>query len=280
MKKLIISAITAAALLFGFAGCSGDSHDAPVEDTTVEDTTILKEAALVGTMNGWSPKKMTKVNDTTYTYNFIASGDTEQFSIQEVSGKWDSRWCGNDTKGAEGDAETTKCVPGGDLQPMVLSKAADPTHVQLKDLQKNSEYKITVVINDPGKKQISCKIELLKAGEAPKTYSFEGAALKGGWEGHWEDAKKMTADKTQEFTTLVGKNDASGNEFGIFNPDNNWAVSNLELGKRTEMQYSAEKVGNSTMKEDWEVGATYKIKIELTDDSVSAPKAYITISKN
>ena len=90
----------------------------------------------------------------------------------------------------------------------------------------------------------------------------------------------MTAEKTQEFTTIVGDHDASGNQFGIFNPDNNWAVSNLELGKRTEMQYSATKVENSTMKENWEVGATYKIKIELTDDSVSAPKAYITISKN
>lgn len=34
------------------------------------------------------------------------------------------------------------------------------------------------------------------------------------------------------------------------------------------------------MKEDWEVGATYKIKIELTDNSGVSPKAYITISKN
>lgn len=275
MKKLIISAITAAALLFGFASCSGDLHDAPVEDTT-----ILKEAAIIGTINSWSPEKMTKVNDTTYTYNFIANMAIEEFSIQEVSGQWASRWCGNNKSGAPDDAETTKCVPGGDLQSMVYSTEADPTHVQLKDLQKNSEYKITVVIDDPDKKQISCKIELLRAGEVPKTYSFEGAELKGGWEGSWKDVKKMTAEKTQEFTTLVGESGASGNEFGIFNPQNNWAVSNLELGKRTEMQYSATAVKNSTMKENWEVGATYKIKIELTDDSVSAPKAYITISKN
>ena len=36
---------------------------------------------------------------------------------------------------------------------------------------------------------------------------------------------------------------------------------------------------NSTMAENWVAGATYKFKLELTDNSIDAPKAYITVTK-
>ena len=127
---------------------------------------------------------------------------------------------------------------------------------------------------------ISCK---LKQYVAPPKYSFEGAVLKGGWEGWWKDERTMTADAIQEFeVTASGDSDehpASGNEFGMFKSDNNWAVSNLELGTRTEMKYSSTKVDNCTLKDGWEKGATYTIKIELTDDTPGSPKAFITITK-
>ena len=256
-------------------------------DVRIYDTSILSKSDIFGSFDGWkNGQKLTYVDGVSYTFEFTASANEESFSIREI-GDWSARWFGGVKPGKEHDA-TDKVVDEkikvgeNSVEPIYYTKdpGLDGENLTITGLSKNSIYTITIKIEDAASKKLSVSCKLTKAVEAPKTYSFEGAVLKGGWEGWWADAKTMTAEKTQEFTTSVGEHDASGNEFGIFNPDNNWAVSNLELGKRTEMQYSATKVGNSTMKENWEVGATYKIKIELTDDSVSAPKAYITISKN
>lgn len=275
MKKLIISAITAAALLFGFASCSGDLHDAPVEDTT-----ILKEAAIIGTINNWSPEKMTKVNDTTYTYNFIANGDTEKFSIQEVSGQWASRWCGNNTKGADDDAETTKCVPGGDLQPMVHSTEADPTHVQLKDLQKNSEYKITVVIKDPSTKQISCKIELLKAGEVDENAGpLDDFFLRGDFDS-FKDGIKLTRSDGNSYTVDL-KATAERQKLKIttanWSPaycvDDSKAVISMSLSDSDVKWYKGDSGMDNPTVSGLEIGSTYTIKIVCSDD-----KNYVTVN--
>lgn len=64
MKKLIISAIAAAALLFGFASCSGDLHD----------DEALQLPFIIGDMNG-AGTDMTTVsgNVSTYTFTYDAS---------------------------------------------------------------------------------------------------------------------------------------------------------------------------------------------------------------
>ena len=62
MKKLIISAITASALLFGFAGCSGDLHD-------VEDSPYVNNANAIYILGGISDSKMedaVKKTETTF----------------------------------------------------------------------------------------------------------------------------------------------------------------------------------------------------------------------
>ena len=178
MKKILTSVIAAAALLFGFAGCSGDLHDKP-------DGTILQDAGIIGSINDWIAEKMTEVDESTYTYTFVATEETAQFSVQEEFGKWSSRWCGNNSAGVPEAAETTKIEPGCDLQKMVYSTEADPTHVQISGLSINSEYRITVKIEDPSKKILSCKIESTKEGgepapALPTPYYFDGLYLVGG----------------------------------------------------------------------------------------------------
>lgn len=270
-----------------------------VSKIQVHDTGILGKADIIGAFDDWKGSSLTYVDATTQIFEFENTKPSIEFVIREVTGSWGvGRWF----KGIPADTADRKKTDMAD--DIVAAKyGEDATAVPLiyysgdagKD-GKNAvitglpyktgyKFRVTVKILDASSKKISVSCAAMEeipaeAYEAPKAYSFNGAVLKGGWEGWWADAKTMNADKTQEFTTIVGDNDASGNEFGIFNPDNNWTVSNLELGKRTEMKYSAEKVVNSTMKENWEVGATYKIKIELTDDSGVSPKAYITISKN
>lgn len=270
-----------------------------VSKIQVHDTGILGKADIIGAFDDWKGSSLTYVDATTQIFEFKNAKPSIEFVIREVTGSWGvGRWF----KGIPADtADRKKTDMANDIVAAKYGEDAtavpliyysgdageDGKNAVITGLPYKTGYKfrVTVKILDASSKKISVSCAAMEeipaeAYEAPKAYSFNGAVLKGGWEGWWADAKNMTAEKTQEFTTIVGEHDASGNEFGIFNPDNNWAVSNLELGKRTEMQYSDKKVGNSTMKENWEVGATYKIKIELTDDSVSAPKAYITISKN
>ncbi len=177
MKKILTSVIAAAALLFGFAGCSGDLHDKP-------DGTILQDAGIIGSITDWDAAKMTEVDESTYTYTFVATEETAQFCVQEEFGKWSSRWCGNNSAGVPEAAETTKIEPGRDLQKMVYSTEADPTHVQISGLSINSEYRITVKIEDPSKKILSCKIEQTREGgkpaeSDPTPYYFDGLYLVG-----------------------------------------------------------------------------------------------------
>lgn len=270
-----------------------------VSKIQVHDTGILGKADIIGAFDDWKGSSLTYVDATTQIFEFENTKPSIEFVIREVTGSWGvGRWF----KGIPADtADRKKTDMANDIVAAKYGEDAtavpliyysgdageDGKNAVITGLPYKTGYKfrVTVKILDASSKKISVSCAAMEeipaeAYEAPKAYSFNGAVLKGGWEGWWQDAKIMNADKTQEFITVVGDHDASGNEFGIFNPDNNWAVSNLELGKRTEMKYSAEKVGNSTMKEKWEVGATYKIKIELTDNSGVSPKAYITISKN
>ena len=278
MKKLL-SLIAAGAMALGLIGCSGDLHEA-----VQTDSTILGEACIVGINGCWDEKGasgniLKKVDDTTYTYTFTTDAAVQQFSIVEKKGSWASRWCGNDAKGAASDPATTAIVPGGELAAMVYSTEANPTHVQISGLEINSEYMITIKIVDPASKAVSCKIELTKAGEAPSEYSWKDLTLKGGWHGSWGDTVTLTDAATQEHTFTAAAT-PNGNEFGLFGTGGNlWQVDDLELGTRTEMTFVDGAGPNSTMAEDWVAGATYKFKLELTDNSIDAPKAYITVTK-
>lgn len=277
MKKLL-SLIAAGAMALGLIGCSGDLHDA-----VQADSTILAEACIVGINGCWdqtgaSGNILKKVDDTTYTYTFTTNAAAQQFSIVEKKGSWASRWCGNNAKGAASEPETTAIAPGGELAAMVYSTEADPTHVQISGLGINSEYMITIKIVDPASKAVSCKIELTKAGEAPSEYSWKDLTLKGGWEGSWADKKTLTDAAIQEFTVTAAN--PNGNQFGIFGTGGNvWQVDDLVLDTKTEMTFKDGAGQNSTMAENWVAGATYKFKLELTDTSLEAPKAYITVTK-
>lgn len=278
MKKIFLSLTVAIGLMLGLASCSGDLHDMELTDTT-----ILKEACIVGINDIWDEKgtsdnRLTKVDDTFYTYAFTSKKAAQQFSIVEVSGSWASRWCGNNTAKVPDDPATVAIKPGEDFKDMVYSKEADPTHVQISGLSINSEYMITLKIVDAENKTLACKIELTKAGEAPTEYSWKGLTLKGAWVNDWGNKHVLTDDATQTFTISAAN---AGNEFGIF-PDgagNAWEISGLAFGTRTEMTYKAKGGSNSNLASPFEVGASYEVKLELADKTLDAPKAYITITK-
>ncbi len=248
----------------------------------IYDASILGKTGFAGSVPGFTWDGSVhlsdyKVNETTYEYPFKAKADNYKFAIMKVPGEWAGCYGGRANDDA-GDARVIKPTDAKATQMVERSKDSAETNMLIEGLTYGCEYKLVITIDGTN---VLAQVILTK--EAVAEYSLEGLVLKGGWEGWWENSKTLTSDETQTFVTTVGGHAANGNGWGIF-PDgagNNWYVNNLVLGTRTEMTFdSAATNGNSTMAENWEVGATYTIKIELTDKTVNAPKAFVTITKN
>ncbi|MBQ1174987.1 MAG: hypothetical protein IIX56_01105 [Treponema sp.] len=195
MKK-ILTIFVAAAMLLGLASCSGDLHNdmdpAKVAMLQGEKKTFLDTADICGTVNGWTGAALNKVDETTYTYEFVADptindtndGKLFKFSIREVAGSWTdgNRWCG------DYDAEGGDAVHGvkvGEENTMVWSDKPDPSHFELRDTVPNTTYIITIKITDEDKKNLS--VSFKADGDAPAAskpapfyldgYFFMGACL-------------------------------------------------------------------------------------------------------
>ena len=159
MKKLIISAISAAALLFGFASCSGDLHDmndAPIVDVPTK---------IVGAINydgGNVFSDMVKVDELTSTYTFIYSAgmsanwgspsDGVAFKIGYIKDDWNTCW-GQETAG-----NTTLADGKGE----VICKKQNAENISFAGLTDGKTYKITA---KAGIASVSVSIE--KADDIP-----------------------------------------------------------------------------------------------------------------
>ncbi len=155
MKKLIISAISATALLFGFASCSGDLHD-------MNDAPIVEvPTKIVGAMNydgGNVFSDMVKVDELTSTYTFIYSAgmsanwgspsDGVAFKVGYEKDGWDTCWS------QEEKGDTTLADGKGE----VVCKAQNSQNISFAGLTDGKTYKITA-----------------KAGVASVTVSIEKA---------------------------------------------------------------------------------------------------------
>lgn len=254
----------------------------------IYDSSILGTTGFAGDLPGftWDGSKHLadyKVNETTYEYPFTAKADNYKFAIMKTPGDWAGCYGGrkHDKDGAQLVIKPTDKTATTMVERKTEGDATtSETNMLIEGLAVNSEYKLVITINGSS---VCAQVVLVKEGVAPKKYSFEGLTLKGGWEGWWEDKKVLGTESTVIFTTATTKeHDANGNEWGI-SPDgapNAWEVSDLVLETRTEMTYKANGGSNSTMAENWDNNATYTIKLELTDDTLEAPKAFVTITKN
>lgn len=249
-------------------------------DTPPVDETILDNAGIIGTISGWKSEKMTKVDDTTYTYKFTANDASGQFSIQEVSGLWATRWCGNDATGAADDPATTAIKPGEGPAAMVYSTAEDPTHVQLKGLQKNSEYEITVVIVDSAKKEISCKIELTKAGEVDENAGpLDDFVLKGDFDSFGDgitltrtDGNSYTVDLTATAVEQQLKI-TTASWSPAYCVDAEKAVISMDLTDSDVKWYKGDSGMSNPTVTGLEIGSTYTITIVCSED-----ETYVTVN--
>lgn len=193
MKKIFSIFASSVLALSMFVSCSGDLHNdmdpAKVALIMGETKTILDEADICGSIEGWTGSALTKVDATTYTYTFTASAEDEQFSIREVAGSWTAgnRWCGALKKDED---NAVKIEPKGEAA-MIYSTDPDPSHFKLSKLTVGTAYKITITIVDEDKKSLKASVAV--DGDAPAadtpvpfyldSYFFMGSclSLSGVW---------------------------------------------------------------------------------------------------
>ena len=290
MKKIFSIFASSVLALSMFVSCSGDLHNdmdpAKVALIMGETKTILDEADICGTIEGWTGSALTKVDATTYTYTFTASAEDEQFSIREVAGSWTAgnRWCGALKKDED---NAVKIEPTGEAA-MIYSTDPDPSHFKLSKLTVGTAYKITITIVDEDKKSLKASVDV--DGDAPAantpvpfyldSYFFMGSCLSPS--GVWSP--------NLDYLLSDGQLDKEGNvlyalDFTAQNTSGNSCIQN----KKGSLRYIGElTVGASdfielasetdTMKskeiKELVAGKAYRLEIKTTPEKKVYAKVY------
>lgn len=152
MKK-ILSVFAAAALLFGFASCSGDLHD--MNDAPI----VERPTVIVGAMNydgGNVFSEMVKVDELTSSYTFIykssmsanwgSPADGVAFKVGYKADDWDHCW----------SQETAGTTALSDGRGEIVCKAQNAQNIAFGGLADGKTYKIIVTA---GIASVSVKIE-------------------------------------------------------------------------------------------------------------------------
>lgn len=289
MKKLIISAISAAALLFGFASCSGDLHD-------MNDAPIVEvPTKIVGAINydgGNVFSDMVKVDELTSTYTFIYSAgmsaywgspsDGVAFKVGYTENGWSTCW----------GQETAGNTPLADGKGEVICKVQNSeNNIAFAGLTAGKTYKITA---KAGISSVTVSIEetagsAAPAESAPVPYYLDGMYLVGGvfkidgkdnafafstenliW-GASTNKKTGVVTYTKDIKAIA----ASG-ELGI--NDSSW--NNKQLGVGVTIAAGAEEAvaldgtaGNFKVT-GLTVGKPYRVEISTTPEKVLSIKIY------
>lgn len=289
MKKLIISAISAAALLFGFASCSGDLHD-------MNDAPIVEvPTKIVGAINydgGNVFSDMVKVDELTSTYTFIYSAgmsaswgspsDGVAFKVGYTENGWSTCW----------GQETAVNTPLADGKGEVICKVQNSgKNIAFAGLTAGKTYKITA---KAGISSVTVSIEetagsAAPAESAPVPYYLDGMYLVGGvfkidgkdnafafstenliW-GASTNKKTGVVTYTKDIKAIA----ASG-ELGI--NDSSW--NNKQLGVGVTIAAGAEEAvalngtaGNFNVT-GLTVGKPYRVEISTTPEKVISIKIY------
>lgn len=286
MKKLIISAITAAALLFGFAGCSGDLHD---DEARIIDLSAGGAPGDFDEPANWSEKEPWTTADVktgTYTLSFKTkdkiSADGVGFKINSQLA-WNVDGYTEFTVAADGDAATAKFMTGKAM--------AGAGNAFITGCKPSTAYKMTVVCNPDTTATVKVETagSAAPAESAPVPYYLDGMYLVGGvfkiagednaWNFSTENLiwGASTNKKTGVVTyTKDIKAIAASGELGI--NDSSW--NNKQLGDGVTIAAGAEEAvalngtaGNFKVT-GLTVGKPYRVEISTTPEKVLSIKIY------
>lgn len=179
MKKLITGVIAAAAILFGFASCAGNLHDAEIIDLT--------GYGVHGTPNGWSDGSeipLVDNGDGTYSASWTAQlggqnsdATGEAFAIRIINDTgWSSAYRLAQPK-SEGDTANV-FKTNGDAQNVYQGQSADCMVISDAIVSAGDTIKITVT---PGTTSLSVKVDVTSgSGTTVSPYYLDGMFLVGG----------------------------------------------------------------------------------------------------
>lgn len=241
MKKILISVIASAALLFGLASCSGDLHDALETDVS----TLQIRGDLPGA--SWDGVDLKKESDGSYSFSFLATTKTGHFAFTEKGNDWKVAYRGtSDGKLYEGfetsfDEAVLYNFDSSDCMPVALTPGASykisvtgsPASVTCKIEQTAKAIPMAIVIN--GKES-----DVTPTGDAKYKYEFEPS----------------NEERTVKFSFKSG--------ISVFAPD---AETELTVGNSSSASVSSAAAATWSIK--LEKDTPYQLAISYADGKVS-----------
>ena len=241
MKKILISVIASAALLFGLASCSGDLHDALETDVS----TLQIRGDLPGA--SWAGVDLKKESDGSYSFSFLATTKTGHFAFTEKGNNWNVAYRGtSDGKLYEGfetsfDEAVLYNFDSPDCMPVALTPGASykisvtgsPASVTCKIEQTAKAIPMAIVIN--GKES-----DVTPTGDAKYKYEFEPS----------------NEERTVKFSFKSG--------ISVFAPD---AETELTVGNSSSASVSSAAAATWSIK--LEKDTPYQLAISYADGKVS-----------
>lgn len=241
MKKILISVIASAALLFGLASCSGDLHDALETDVS----TLQIRGDLPGA--SWDGVDLKKESDGSYSFSFLATTKTGHFAFTEKGNGWNVAYRGtSDGKLYEGfetsfdeavlynfdspDCMLVALTPGASYK---ISVTGSPASVTCKIEQTAKAIPMAIVIN--GKES-----DVTPTGDAKYKYEFEPS----------------NEERTVKFSFKSG--------ISVFAPD---AETELTVGNSSSASISSAAAATWSIK--LEKDTPYQLAISYADGKVS-----------
>ena len=187
MKKILTGVIAAAALLFGFASCSGDLHDKVV--TKLE---FGSDYYLAGDMTNWEkgpliPMTADESDPAKFWAVFDATGEAQNFCFTK-----DASWTGQ----IGGDLISAGTL-GKDIKYESKDNGFGGVNANLSGLVSGNTYKLVATATNDGTIQIDCA-----ESKAPNYFLLDGFYLKGSFDTGWAfDMKKVLMDGVKDTAT-------------------------------------------------------------------------------
>lgn len=277
MKKLIISAIAAVSLLFGFASCSGDLHDVSLIDLT--------GYGLRGTLTGWDAADdvpLVNNGDGTYSYTFTSTDATTQFAVLQMG---DATWgtayrlaqpkSAGDTANVFSEDGDGKSGQSGMEQKVYLGQSADCMSIP------DTEGKSVTITVTPSSTYLTVKVEV-KGGDvpaAPTAFYLDAYFIRGGESVGGTAAWDATVDGLLQNPTLTKSNayltysydfkaGATEVEFGIAKSDwsSKYTGATFVVGTDTDFVETTKDANDNNKISGLKVGSDYRIFVQTTPE--------------
>ena len=188
MKKILTGVIAAAALLLGFASCSGDLHDKEVVKLE-----FGSDYYLAGDMTNWEkgpliPMTADESDPAKFWAVFDATADAQNFCFTK-----DASWTGQ----IGGDLISAGTL-GKDIKYESKDNGFGGFNANLSGLVSGNTYKLVATATNDGTIQIDCA-----ESKAPNYFLLDGFYLKGSFDGKtWPfDMKKVLMDGVKDTAT-------------------------------------------------------------------------------